>query len=194
MFRANNLVIGLLFTLSSAQFLLVMMLGAAIAPEYSLHDNAISDLGVIPETALLFNASIILFGLLMILGAYLYHPLHAKPLITSVIIIAGIGSIGVGLFPLNNLGIHTIFALIAFIFANIIPVTVSLILPKPLKILSIATGIIGLFYLFVQILGDINILNLYGPIGHGGSERMIVYLVLLWLVAFGGYIIASPKK
>jgi hypothetical membrane protein len=194
MFRANNLVIGLLFTLSSAQFLLVMMLGAAIAPEYSLHDNAISDLGVIPETALLFNASIILFGLLMILGAYLYHPLHAKPLITSVIIIAGIGSIGVGLFPLNNLGIHTIFALIAFIFANIIPVTVSLILPKPLKILSIATGIIGLFYLFVQILGDTNILNLYGPIGHGGSERMIVYLVLLWLVAFGGYIIASPKK
>jgi hypothetical membrane protein len=192
--RFYILLYWLLFTLSSAQFLLVMMLGAAIAPEYSLHDNAISDLGVIPETALLFNASIILFGLLMILGAYLYHPLHAKPLITSVIIIAGIGSIGVGLFPLNNLGIHTIFALIAFIFANIIPVTVSLILPKPLKILSIATGIIGLFYLFVQILGDTNILNLYGPIGHGGSERMIVYLVLLWLVAFGGYIIASPKK
>jgi hypothetical protein len=27
--------------------------------------------------------------------------------------------------------------------------------------------------------------------GHGGAERMIVYPVMLWLMAFGGYLMAS---
>ncbi len=35
----------------------------------------------------------------------------------------------------------------------------------------------------------------FGPIGHGGAERMIVYPVMLWLVAFGGYLLApSPES
>ena len=31
----------------------------------------------------------------------------------------------------------------------------------------------------------------FGPIGHGGTERMIVYPVMLWLVAFGGYLLGE---
>lgn len=194
MARINNLVIGLIFSFISAQFILILMLGEAIAPDYSIYNNAISDLGVIPQTALLFNTSLFLFGLFIIIGTYFYHPEHHKLWITIILVCAGIGAIGVALFPLNNPGIHTIFALIAFIFANLIPICISTILPKPLNILSIITGIVGLFFLIIHILSDATIMNLYSIIGHGGSERMIVYPVLLWLIAFGGYLMASSKK
>lgn len=194
MLRGSNIIIGLLLTFLSAQFLLVLMLGAAIAPDYSIHDNAISDLGVIPQTALLFNTSLFLFGAFLLLTAYSYHNIHTKLWRTIIFLCASVGAIGVALFPMNNPGIHAIFALLAFLFANLIPLSVSTLLPKPLNILSIATGILGLFFLFVHLLSDFDILSLYGFIGHGGSERMIVYPVLLWLVAYGGYLIASSPQ
>ncbi len=194
MFQNKNLIIGLLISLLSAQFLLVLMLGAAIAPDYSVRQDAISDLGVISQTALLFNTSLFLFGLFLLPVAYFYHTEHCKLWVTIIFICSSIGAIGVALFPLNNPMIHTIFALLTFVFCNLIPLSISTMLPRPLNILSIVPGILGLFFLIVQVLGDSNILNLYGLIGHGGSERMIVYPVLLWLVAFGGYLMASPTK
>lgn len=33
----------------------------------------------------------------------------------------------------------------------------------------------------------------FGAIGHGGAERMIAYPVMLWFLAFGGYLLASPE-
>lgn len=194
MIRTNYLIIGLLFSLMAAQFMIVLMLGAAIAPDYSIHSNAISDLGVIPQTALLFNSSLFVFGLLVVIAAYLYHPYHNRYYITLLFIIAGIGAIGVALFPLDNPGIHGVFALIAFLFTNFIPIGVSRLLPTPLNLLSILTGSVGLLFLLLHFLSDSGIIDLYGSIGHGGSERMIVYPVLLWLVAFGGYLMAAPPK
>ena len=29
--------------------------------------------------------------------------------------------------------------------------------------------------------------------GHGGAERMIVYPVMMWLMAFGGYLLGTPR-
>ncbi len=194
MIRTNHFIIGLIFSLMSAQFMLVLMLGAAIAPDYSINQNAISDLGVISQTALLFNTSLFVFGLLVIIAAYFYHQDHHTTWITMLFFASGIGAIGVALFPLDNPGVHGIFALIAFLFTNLIPVGISARLPRPLNILSIATGAIGLLFLVVHFLSDSGIMNLYGPIGHGGSERMIVYPVLLWFVGFGGYLMAIPPK
>lgn len=194
MIRTTNLIIGLIFSLMSAQFMLVLMFGAAIAPGYSINQNAISDLGVISQTALLFNTSLFVFGLFVIIAAYFYHQDHHTTWITMLFFASGIGAIGVALFPLDNPAVHGIFALIAFLFTNLIPVGISTRLPRPLNILSIATGAIGLLFLVVHFLSDSGVMNLYGPIGHGGSERMIVYPVLLWFVGFGGYLMAiSPK-
>lgn len=194
MLKLDNLKIGLIFSITSAQFLLVLMLGAAIAPGYSVHDNAISDLGVISQTALLFNASLFLFGFLIIFVAYFYHNEHHKLWITGIFLVSGVGAIGVALFPLNNPNLHGIFALIAFVFCNLIPLGISTLLPGILRIISLFTGILGLTFLVIHFLSDSDILNLYGLIGHGGSERMIVYSFLLWLIAFGGYTIASSRK
>jgi len=34
----------------------------------------------------------------------------------------------------------------------------------------------------------------FGPIGHGGTERMIAYPAMLWLLAFGGYLMAPADR
>ena len=41
-----------------------------------------------------------------------------------------------------------------------------------------------------MVVGDGGNPAIFGPIGHGGAERMIVYPVMLWLLSVGGYLIA----
>jgi hypothetical protein len=44
-----------------------------------------------------------------------------------------------------------------------------------------------------MLIGDGGNPAVFGAIGHGGSERMIAYPAMLWLLVFGGYLIASPE-
>ncbi|HZD43058.1 MAG TPA: DUF998 domain-containing protein, partial [Methanomicrobiales archaeon] len=87
----NRRIAGILFFLLSAQFLLVLMIGAALVPGYSIHQNAISDLGVIGATALLFNSSLFAVGALNILGGYYFYRSHRQVWIFALYFIAGIG-------------------------------------------------------------------------------------------------------
>jgi hypothetical membrane protein len=64
---------GLFFFLLGAGFLIVTMLAASIAPDYDFRGGAISDLGVIAETALLFNSLLVVMGVLNIVGGYLFY-------------------------------------------------------------------------------------------------------------------------
>ncbi|MFB0523486.1 MAG: hypothetical protein ACETV1_07000 [Candidatus Bathyarchaeia archaeon] len=61
--------------------------------------------------------------------------------------------------------------------------------------MQVDRSIIDLIALGLHFAGDIGGMTAaYGPIGHGGSERLIVYPGLLWLLAFGGYLMASPAS
>jgi hypothetical membrane protein len=183
---------GLLFFLAAAQFALLLMAAEAIAPGYSIHDNAISDLGVIPETRLLFNSSLFFVGLLNTAAAFLL--LSGRTGLLSLFAVSGIGIMGTAIFTLES-GLHGIFALTAFIFANIQTIASAKIVRGPIRYVPAVLGIIGLAALALHIAGDLGgIASAYGPIGHGGSERMIVYPALLWLLAFGGYLMAYSKK
>ena len=62
---------GVLLFALAAQFMTMLMLAASIAPGYDVRGGAISDLGVITETALLFNLSLLAVGALDVLGGYL---------------------------------------------------------------------------------------------------------------------------
>ena len=62
---ADVRVAGLLFFALAAGFLTVLMLGGAMAPGYAIGLSAISDLGVIEETALFFNVSLLTVGVLV---------------------------------------------------------------------------------------------------------------------------------
>ncbi|WP_292365827.1 MULTISPECIES: DUF998 domain-containing protein [unclassified Methanoculleus] len=187
---SSRTIAGVLLFLLPVQFMTVLMAGAAIAPGYSISRNAISDLGVIDATVWLFNASLFIAGLLNIVGGYFLYRSYGKGWIPAVFGLAGIGAIGAAIFTLDIPGIHGLFALLAFMFFNIQAFACATLVRGPLKAISVIAGVVGLVFLVTHAASDFGIVNLYGPIDHGGSERMIVYPALLWLAAFGGYLMA----
>ncbi len=181
---------GLLFLFGSVQFLLVMLISEGSLPAYSVSTQPISDLGVGP-TAPLFNTSIVLLGLLTLAGAYFFHRTHKTLWITIPFLLAGIGPIGVGLFP-ENLpqsirALHGVFALISFLFGGLVAILSSFRTRPPFRYIAIVLGIVGLVALGLFMGGQ------DAGIGYGGMERMIAYPGLLWEAAFGGYLMSSPE-
>jgi hypothetical membrane protein len=185
---------GYLLALASGQFLVALMLGESIAPGYSMHDNAISDLGTIAETELLFNTSLFLIGLLNLAAGYVLYNAIGDRKVLIVFALGGIGAMGAGLIPLDNpSGVHGLFALLAFIFINVEAMVAGRLAKFPLNMISLALGILGIIFVPVMIMVDSGSLDVSGNIGHGGVERMIAFPCLIWMLVFGGYLIASPE-
>lgn len=178
---------GILFFFGAVEFFLVMLVCEGALPNYSVSRGAISDFGVGPTSGL-FNSSIIVEGLASIAAAYFYHRTHRILWITVPLVLAGIGPVGVGLFPENLALPHAVFALISFLFANVAAVLLMLRLPSPFRYVSAIAGVVGLGALVLFVTGQ------YAGIGFGGMERMIVYPVLLWESAFGGYLMAGREE
>ena len=185
---------GICFFALAAQFMTVIMLAAAMVPGYDFRGGAISDLGVFPETALLFNASLILVGVLNLAGGYFFYRSHGTRWLLAIFALAGVGAIGAGLFPLDTGGLHGLSALLAFVFFNVQAIGSATRLGGVMRALAVLAGGLGLVFVVLMALGDGGNTAAFGPIGHGGTERMIVYPVMLWLVAFGGYLLGEREQ
>ncbi|WP_458188214.1 DUF998 domain-containing protein [Haladaptatus sp. NG-WS-4] len=185
---------GIFFFVLAAQFMTVIMLGAAMVSGYDFNEAAISDLGVFSETALLFNASLVVGGVFNILGGYFFYRSHDTRWLMGLFALAGIGAIGAGVFTLDDpTGLHGLFALLAFLFFNVQAIASATRLSGPMKVLSIFAGVLGIAFVVLMALGDGGNTALFGPIGHGGTERMIVYPPMMWLMVFGGYLLGSRE-
>lgn len=168
--------------------------GAAAPYGYSVFQNYVSDLGAtcpsggpcyIPPSATLFDVSIALLGLLVLVSAfYLYRAFHYMPL-TGLIAIAGIGAVGVGTFNETWSPEHSIFSLIVFLFAGLSAIVSFRFQRSPLSYFSVILGVTTLVALFFYVA------DVYLGLGAGGMERMVVYPVLLWSIGFGGYLMAT---
>ena len=172
----------------------VIMAGASMAPGYDLQGAAISDLGTVPETAWLFNASLIITGVLNIIGGYFFCRHAGGPWQLIIFGLAGIGAVGAGVFPLGPGGLHGLFALVAFVFFNIETLVTAWRRKGAMRIVGILLGLTGLGYVVVMAIGDAGTTSVFGPIGHGGAERMIVYPPMFWLLALGGALMASTRR
>jgi hypothetical membrane protein len=104
-----------------------------------------------------------------------------------MISLAGIGAMGVGLFPETTGVWHGIFSLIVFLFAGLSAVVTARFQKTPMFYFSIVLGFVTLGALLLYV-GSV-----YLGLGPGGMERMIVYPVLLWSVAFGGHLMATEQ-
>lgn len=178
---------GILFFFGSVQFFLIMLVCEGALPDYVVSRQAISDFGIGP-TAGLFNSSVIVEGLVSLAAAYFYHRTHRILWITIPLVLAGIGPVGVGLFPENLAVPHALFAFISFVFANLAALLLALRLRAPFRYVSGIAGLLGLAALGLFLTGQ------YAGIGFGGMERLIVYPVLLWEAAFGGYLMAVREE
>lgn len=185
---------GLAFVLLAALFMTTIMLAASMAPGYDIARGAISDLGVVPATSALFNGSLLVTGLLNILGGGLLFRAWGGPATLLLHLMAGAGAIGAGLVTLATPGVHGIFALLAFVFYNLQAIGVALRFEGPLRWIGLGLGVLGLAFTFVMFVGDTGHPAWFGPIGHGGTERMIVYPPMLWLLVLGGALLGTRDR
>jgi hypothetical membrane protein len=187
-------VAGALVFVGGSQFVFGMLVAESLYPGYSISQNYISDLGAGPS-ALIFNSSVFLFGLMIIVSAYFVHRSMKDRLTTGLLMLAGAGAMGVGVFPENYPAMHEIVSDIAFIFGGLLPIASCRLGRKPFSYLSVVMGVVSLSAMVLLSaqysfsLGEQYLLGL----GPGGMERMIVYPILLWVAAFGGYAMASSS-
>ena len=188
-------VAGALFFVAVSQFVLGVIVSEALYSGYSVSDNYISDLGVGPSS-MIFNSSVFLMGLLLIVGAYFLHRALNFTMLTVMLVLTALGAMGVGVFTEDFGAIHSAVSLITFVFGGlsaIFSVVCSYVhefklVEMPFSALAVILGLMSLGALVLFIAG------VYLGLGVGGMERMIVYPLLVWGAGFGGYLIAHPEK
>ncbi len=174
---------GSLVLVGATQCIVGIIVAEALFSGYSAANNYISDLGVGPS-ALIFNSSTFLLGLLAALSAYFIRRAYGLAIVPVMFFLAGIGAMGVGVFTEHTGMLHGVVSLIAFLFGSLSAIAAYKIENPPLSYISVIMGLMGLVALV--LFGSGNYLGL----GRGGMERMIAYPILLWAVAFGGHLIA----
>lgn len=188
-------VAGALIFVAVTQFVLGLIVSEALYSGYSISDNYISDLGVGPSS-MIFNSSVFLMGLLLIIGAYFLQRAFDFKMLTVMLVLTAIGAMGVGIFTEDAGTIHSIVSLIAFLFSGLSAIFAVIcsyvhefkLMKMPFSIIAVILGLTTLVGL-VLFVGKI-----YLGLGAGGMERMIVYPVLMWGAGFGGYLMAHPEK
>ena len=175
---------GTLVFIGAAQFMIFMIVAEAVYPNYSVSQNYISDLGnyqLAPSTphAVIFNSSIIVMGLLLIIGGLLLWSADLRSrLLSAFVALAGVGAAGVGVFPETSpYHLHAVFSLIVFLFASLASYPAAFYRRGSSPAWAVL-GTVGLAALAMFIGG------VYLGLGKGGMERMIAYPNLIWALGF----------
>ena len=203
MLRPNNKVAGVLFLVASAQFMLGLVIAEATYPGYSVADDYISDLGVGPS-AIVFNSSAFLFGLLSLVGTYFLPRTVDFRCLTVLLVLMAVGAMGVGVFTSALTTVHGVVSLMAFGFGGLSAIASFKVSKLPLSVISVVLGVLmlGALSLFAAGLVTTGSLTTSEPptsefflgLGAGGMERLIVYPALVWLVLFSGCLIGFSEK
>lgn len=185
---------GLLYFLAGAIALMGIITAEAFYPSvYTTFNNEISDLGstkppniiIHQPSASIFNTTMFVVGMLSIVASIFQHLHFKKFLFTVPVILFSFGLVGVGLFPGNVSPYHGMSSLLAFITGSIAAIFSFKIAAVPFKYIGLAFGFIGLTT-WIAVVFTPNLLLPF--IGLGGTERWVVYPVMLWLSGLGGYL------
>lgn len=105
---------GAFFLGGAAQFFLLNTIAESLYQNYSVRDQALSELGV-GQIAWIWNTSLFLIGLTVMFGGYFMYRSVGSRLTSILAFILVIGCVGASLVPMDSpIGIHGIFALLAF--------------------------------------------------------------------------------
>ena len=191
---------GSLLIVACIQYLIAVNIAASMFPRsYSITLNSLSDLGgsipLVEPSALIFNISNIILGILIVAAVYLILKSGGCRLFSSCLLIFGV-SIGLlGIFTEYTPTIHVTLAAFAFTFGSLaLLFSYRLGINIQMTIISIVLGLIALITFISPLIfgmGDSNPLGLY--FGKGGSERLIIYPIILYLTALGGYLSSRGK-
>ena len=189
-----------LLSLAGAAILMGFITAEALYPGvFTTHTNTVSHLGaseppnsvVLQPSAAIFDITMLVTGAMILAGAWFaYRALRSKAVLVPTALL-GIGTLGVGAFPLTHPTPHTLFALTAFVAGGIAVVLSSRVTTAPFRYLWMPLGTVALGATVLAL----DAFRTWTPmveLGEGGLERWIVYPIVLWLVAFGSYLMATP--
>ena len=199
---SDRLVAGVLFTFGASLFLLLTTAAEAVYPNFSLQTNAISDLAAIGvKTTVLEETAIFGLGISWSLGAYYLFRKTGRRGTMVLNMLPGVGFSLAGLSPENvNVIVHSI-GTFAFPLGAIVVILSCRLTTSPIRYFSAILGTISLVSTFFIFVGYRVICGTCGyqegmsalPLGLGGLESMIIYPIVIWLIAFGSYLMAANK-
>lgn len=180
---------GSLLFIGSIQFILSLILSEVLYPSYSASSQTISSLGVGPS-AIVFNSSILLLGIMGLIGVYFHHQVYKLNLFSILLGLAYIGAIGVGIFTESpsTFSLHVIFSFMAYLFGGLAAIASYKLQKQPMSTFSVFLGASSLLAIIILASGN------YLGLGLGGIERMVAYPLLLWLVGLGSYLITKNES
>ncbi len=193
-------VAGALLVLAGVVALMGIISAETFYPDYSTAANAISDLGAtVPPNSVIHQPSATIFNLtmlatgLLVLGATgaLSRSRFGLQVIAPLAAF-GLGAFLVGVFPGNWGTIHALAAMLTFIGGGVSAVASATALRPPLRYISAGLGLVSLLTLLSYfVLGAASPMAVFGM---GGLERWIAYPVLLYVLAFGGYLMGDAPE
>jgi hypothetical membrane protein len=195
--RAARRAAGLLL-LAVLEFTAAMAIAQARFPGYSDVSNAISDLGNSAKSPgyLVFNVSIIVFGLIGIVATWLlraaFRPKSSPRIGLALLGIAFVGSIAVGLFPEEvRPTVHSLAAAVTFLGAGLALLFLALGMLRDTRWdgMRLYTAVSG-----AVTLGAIGVLfsSLTNSGNFGLIERIVVAPGLLWMAVASIHLARLP--
>ncbi|NDL60544.1 DUF998 domain-containing protein [Phytoactinopolyspora mesophila] len=208
--RKSRIAVAVLWLVGTVQFFVAqLVVEASWDTRYSWADNNISDLA---ETACrhapedgrwicsplhpLMNASFMLTGVLLALGALLFMRALNGNLMSrvalSALIVTGAAWVMVGVYPADvNENLHVLGAIVIFVVGNIALVLYGWgahSMPTIVRVSSIALGVIGFAAAFLHLGGA------YLGLGMGGMERVTAFTVPIWMLIIASLLLAAERR
>jgi hypothetical membrane protein len=177
-------------------FMGIITAEAFYPPSYTTFGNEISDLGATrppdsvsfqPSSAI-FNATMVVSGLLLLTAAFGLERTFGRRRVWISVALLGFGVLGVGVFP-GNRAPHPLFALLSFTSGGWAAILSASVQAGPLRWVSRVLGATTLGWLVVGLFGESSVF--FEELGAGGVERWVAYPSVLWMLAFGGYLLAG---
>ncbi|HQQ25543.1 MAG TPA: DUF998 domain-containing protein [Methanomassiliicoccales archaeon] len=180
---------GILLFVAIVQFAFLANISQILYEGYSVKDTLLSDLGVWEQpSALLFDTSLVLFGILGISIGVVLWPDKKLNFIPLLFVLCGIGMIIMAAFPISIEWAHDVGAFLSFVLIAVAALCCYWTFPGPFGVVSLLLGIIS-FFAEITYKSEI-----YFGLGAAGSERMIIYPLFIWMAAFAAVLILSDEN
>jgi hypothetical membrane protein len=193
-------VAGAAATLAAAQWILFVIVAETRYPGYSVHANFLSDLGatchrgleaptsciIVAAPSLIWNTTLSVFGILTVVSAVFFFRATRRVAFSIFLALFGAGALIAGVVPETLLSVHETAAILSFIGGSVAALLGFRILKAPLNVFSLVLGVVALVATFVVTFqGPFIRWNDAFGLGLGGIERMVVYPLMIWEIAFG---------
>ena len=161
--------------------------------KYSTNQNYISDLGTNSSLAsIIFNFSMLIAGIFIIISSLRFKKIEYSKYLTTPLLIYGIGTAGVGIFPTIPFPwMHGFSALLLFLTGPVAAFNSRRYLEGTIKKVALILSALSTFFLvdFAFVASSSNYQN-----NIGGLERWAIYPITMWLILFGSYIAHKELK